>query len=409
MSVIPDGGHPPTSIPAGAPRFRVLHCIPSMTGGGAERQLALLSAAQVRRGHEVHVALVRRGANFQRLVSSGAIIHQLGAVAEDVRDGLVEGQLSARQRLDVATDVVRLISRLQPHVTQTWLPSMDVVGGSAATLAGVPWVLSERESASSYPPGAATRGREIVARTAAAVVANSAAGAVYWSSRLSGRTVEVIPNAAPIDEIDASPPATAWPRGSLVLFVGRLCAQKDPLMFVESVRLAAREVPVHAVLCGVGPMHGEIQQAVSEAGLQGGVTIAGYRSDVWSLMKSAGAMVSTSLFEGRPNGVIEAMAARCPVVLSDIPEHREVADETVASFARTHAPADFAAALVDTVRGGTLVEERIARARAAAERWSVDGLVARYDQVYERIALAGSRARALLQLVRPSGHGPAST
>ncbi len=46
---------------AGAGRLRVLHVIPTLGGGGAERQLALLAEAQGREGHEVHVGLLRLG------------------------------------------------------------------------------------------------------------------------------------------------------------------------------------------------------------------------------------------------------------------------------------------------------------------------------------------------------------
>jgi len=44
-------------------KARILYCIPNMGGGGAERQLVYLSGELVRRGWEVHVALLKEGPN----------------------------------------------------------------------------------------------------------------------------------------------------------------------------------------------------------------------------------------------------------------------------------------------------------------------------------------------------------
>ena len=59
------------------PPMKVLHCITSMTGGGAERQLAYLVRGLVSSGVETHVALTRRGENYERLAGSGATVHEI--------------------------------------------------------------------------------------------------------------------------------------------------------------------------------------------------------------------------------------------------------------------------------------------------------------------------------------------
>ena len=42
-----------------------------MAGGGAERQLVYLSRELVRRGWDVHVALIKEGSNFESLAATG--------------------------------------------------------------------------------------------------------------------------------------------------------------------------------------------------------------------------------------------------------------------------------------------------------------------------------------------------
>src|ERR1051325_11600251 len=116
--------------------MRVLHCIPHLIHGGAQRQLALIAAEHSRGGHDVHIALVHRGQNAELLEETATHIHEVGG--GNHRDPSILFQL------------IRLLRRVQPDLVQTWLMPMDVVGGMAALATGVPWILSERASRDAY-------------------------------------------------------------------------------------------------------------------------------------------------------------------------------------------------------------------------------------------------------------------
>src|SRR5689334_17836594 len=98
--------------------MKILHCIPSMQGGGAERQLTYLAAELRRQGEEVHVAITSHGVNFDRLVAAGAVVHELHG--RSPHDPALVLQLRA------------LIAALDPAIVQSWLLQMDVVAGVAA-------------------------------------------------------------------------------------------------------------------------------------------------------------------------------------------------------------------------------------------------------------------------------------
>ena len=96
----------------------ILHCVPNMLGGGAERQVAILSEAQVRAGHDVHVALIEGGPNLALLERSGAAIHWIPAAS--YYDPRILPRLG------------RLMRHLRPRVVQSWILQMDVAAGLAS-------------------------------------------------------------------------------------------------------------------------------------------------------------------------------------------------------------------------------------------------------------------------------------
>src|SRR5947207_929887 len=58
----------------------ILHVIPTLEGGGAERQLSMLAAEQTRRGYQVHVAVRRPGVHAQAIRDGRVEVHELGNI-----------------------------------------------------------------------------------------------------------------------------------------------------------------------------------------------------------------------------------------------------------------------------------------------------------------------------------------
>ncbi|PWB42321.1 MAG: hypothetical protein C3F19_04435 [Rhodocyclales bacterium] len=305
--------------------MRVLHCIPTMGGGGAERQLACLAGAWTRRGLEVHVALCEGGPNLERLRSSSAVVHRI----------------PRRSNYDpgIAVGLVRRIRAVKPDIVQTWIPQMDVIGGIAALWTGVPFVVSERSSQAQYPGGWKDRLRCAIGRRAARIVANSEGGRAYWISQGKGAgSIAVIRNGIPFEEIDRSPedvPGSpgVLPEEELIVYAGRLSREKNLWNLVEAVRLVLGARPkARAILFGEGSQRAGLEEAAQRNGFGDRLQLRGYTDGIWGILKRADVFVSVSTHEGNPNAVLEAAACRCPVLLSDIPAHRELLDAESAVF-----------------------------------------------------------------------------
>jgi len=357
--------------------MKVLHCIPGMGGGGAERQLAYLAGPLISLGWEVHAALVAGGPNLARLQASGAHIHRLRSVT------------SYDPRL--AWQLARIVRRVKPDVVQVWFVQMEVIAGAVSTLFGIPWILSERSSILAYPPTWKNSLRVAVARRADAIVSNSSGGDDYWKERAgSGVLRFIIPNAVPLEEIDrarAHVPSGLAVRTdqAVVLSIGRFGPEKNIDRLFDALRDIVQRPRTVGILCGEGPLRPGICHRIAEAGLSDRIFAPGYIIEICPLLKRADVVVAAGVFEGRPNAVLEAMAAERPLVVSDIPAHREILDDTSALWVDSGDPRAIAAAVRSVLDDPMAAARRAAAARSRAVQWSMAAAAAEYDRVYERV------------------------
>jgi len=115
------------------------------------------------------------------------------------------------------------------------------------------------------------------------------------------------------------------PRDSaMVLWVGRLDPVKGLSQLIESFGRIAGEMNAHLCLAGAGPIREQLEQKVRGLQLDHCVHFLGPRVDVAALLKAADVFVFPSRTEGLPNALLEAMAAACPIVTTDVPGCRDL-------------------------------------------------------------------------------------
>ena len=151
-----------------------------------------------------------------------------------------------------------------------------------------------------------------------------------WFKWLAGDRLRFIRNGVDIGRIDqvlGNGKAPVRTNRFSVVSVGRLIELKNPLILLRAFRRSAGR---HArlMLLGDGPLAASLAEESKAYDLQHQVTLEGLvaREKVYETLNASDLFVSTSSIEGLPIAVLEAMACRCPVVLSDIPPHQEIAD-----------------------------------------------------------------------------------
>lgn len=105
---------------------------------------------------------------------------------------------------------------------------------------------------------------------------------------------------------------------NIVIVVGSLIKRKNPLTIIEAFHKADRKDAV-LVFLGEGDLKEECQEKAGE-----NVLFKGNVPNVVEYLQASDLYISSSLSEGLPNSVLEAGRTDIPMILSDIPQHREV-------------------------------------------------------------------------------------
>ncbi len=379
--------------------------------GGAERQVVLLAREFARRGHGVGIyTLNRLLKRADELAGSGVEL-----IAEQ-----------KRMRVDpmVIMRLRRQLKSARPDIVHSFLYDADIYARIAAIGLGVPVLSSERSD--SYATSAVQRlGYMLTRSLSAGIVANSHAGAAFAAALHGQRPdrVHVVWNGINLDEIDrrlakaASATTNAaivaargagatgaaqqvWPGDGLrrALVVGSIGPAKDYPLALRTARAAVDRDPAWRFTC-VGdalPNEGEgyksmVLAEMQRLGLQQQVNFVGHRRDVPELMASSDVLLVTSVREGFPNVVLEAMACGTPVVSTDYSDVRRILPNAWQVVADRDAEA-LAAALVRCAaeRGPVSAAQRQWVERFATIGASADSMLAAYERFVGSQTLVGA-------------------
>jgi glycosyltransferase involved in cell wall biosynthesis len=361
---------PPTTRP-----FRIAFCITELDPGGAERQLVQLATHLDRKRFEPEVVcLAAEGELAAPLRAAGVSVTCLNAGRWDAR---------------VIFRLRRHFRRTRPDLVQTFLFHANIAGRIAARAAGVPFVVSGIRVAERQKRWHLTLDRltdRLVDRHVC--VSRDVAEFARNEGGLPAEKLLVIPNAVDIEAIANAKPADLSQFGfracdEVILFVGRLTEQKDPLRLLTAFRSIAEEFP-NAKLLFVGSGTLEPQLRKNATDLMHRVALAGQRSDVPSLMKSAVCLALPSRWEGMPNVVLEAMAAGTPVVAAAVEGVSELlADGKLGTIVHDSSPEGFAGGLRQVLSNRAEAREKSHLAQTlVVKQHAVETMIRTYQGCY---------------------------
>ncbi|MEW6741486.1 MAG: glycosyltransferase [Planctomycetota bacterium] len=300
-------------------KTRVLEVLGYSTWGGAAQSVLELASRLPRDRFDVTVVSPRGDAGFpERLAKAG------------VR--WVEASLAGRYDARSFHAILRLIRRERFDVVHTHCRNADLIGGLAARAAGLKGIVAHVRGLlvdgggriSSHLVDRLHRSylRHIPARLIA--ISEAVREQALRVLRLPPSRIELVRHAVDLERFR---PLAADERRRVREGVGVAAAQRLVLSIGQLARSKGQDVLLRALarlgdrrlclaLVGDGPERDALRELARELGLERQVVFLGARHDVPGLLAASDLLVHPARWEGFGRVVVEAMAARCPVVAS---------------------------------------------------------------------------------------------
>jgi glycosyltransferase involved in cell wall biosynthesis len=365
---------------------RVLLGLESSGPGGAENMLVSLADGLAGVGHQPTIVTDRPGWMTERCTAAA-----LPVWIETQRPGIDWRwiwRLARRMRRES-------IDLFHSHEF-----SMNVFGGAAAWLAGVPhvatihgrhWVADAPRRIGAY---------RLLRRLGVPVIAVSDDLRTFLAERfgLEPQDLELIRNGVPIPQAgphDSQQRARDRAQrraelglpmsGPLLLCVGNLYPIKDHATLLRAI---APLPSVRLAIAGRGEEEENLRTLAAELGITDRFHLLGLREDVDALLGAADLFVQPSRSEGLPLAVLEAMGHGVPVIATHVGGIPEVIEDGISGrLVPPGNPEALGLAVSQLLADPTQAQAMAKRAREQAEaQYSVDAMVKGYVELYARVA-----------------------
>jgi glycosyltransferase involved in cell wall biosynthesis len=205
-------------------------------------------------------------------------------------------------------------------------------------------------------------------------------------ARLARRQAVLLYNGISSSLLHDQPPISARASGlsPRIAIIGRLERQKGHEYFLQAGALMLQQVPdAELWIVGTGSRLAELQAMATSLGIAHAVRFLGQRTDVPALLASVDLMVSSSIWEGFPTVILEAMAVGVPVVATNVSGSRElIQNEANGVLVPAGNVEHLAEAMLRLLRDREGALRLAAQARQVAQRYTIEATADGYDQLY---------------------------
>ena len=367
----------------------ILHLVNRFWIGGAERQFV----ERLRLHPEGFVPIVGC------LEASGPLLEQVRALGHEPVVFPLKGSLFQPNTAFQVARLAKLIRDRGVRIVHATDFNTNLLGLAAARLAGAKAIVS-RVDLGHIRDGFSRWHREaekLNARLADLVVANAAAVrelCIREEGCAPGK-VAVVRNGLNLSRFDAlaagAAPLPVSDGDTVVAVIGNLWPVKGHRTLVEAAALLRDELPrVKFVCAGDGPERAALLARIRELRLEDRVHLLGHRLDVPAVLSRAQAACLCSRAEGLSNALMEAMAARLPIVATRVGGNPELVREgDNGLLVAPGNPAALAHSLRTLLADPAAAAEMGRRGRARMEtELTLENMAAGFGALYRRLARA---------------------
>ena len=354
---------------------RVLFVLPSLGAGGSERVVTTLANYWAGQGRQIGIANfdAPEFSPFYPLADDIALF-RLGLPAAS---GGLPGQILQTARRIKA--LKRVYREFAPDVVISFLTKANVMSVLAAERSGIPVIISERNNPTLQHFNAFWRAARAYAYPKAFSFVTMTKGAAdYYPGRQRPRTT-IIPNPVNLPE--------NWQdrrKGNTITAVGRLADQKQFHLLVDAFARVADDFPDwNLVIWGEGSARADLERQRAQLGLEDRIALPGLTEKPGQWVETADIFVLSSAYEGWPNVIVEAMAAKLPVVSFDC-EHGVtdmIEDGVTGRIVPLGDVPALASAMADLLKDPALRQDLARRAGEASARYDTSVIADQWSRI----------------------------
>lgn len=294
--------------------------IPTMSGGGAERAMLNLSRGMVERGLQVDLVLSRAEGPYLSEVHPKVRVVNLAAprvlrsFMPLVRYLYQERPRAMISALDHANVVALWANRFSRVKVKTVVCVQDNVSTNARNSSKARFRLMPLWIRLFYPWA-----------DAIVTVSEGVADDLAQTGRLRRKGIRVVHNPVVIPKLFAKasePVKHPWFKANeppVVLSAGRLTLQKDQVTLLRAFKRVREQRRTRLMILGEGEARLQLEDLIRRLGLVKDVALPGFIENPFAYMSRSSVFVLSSIWEGLPTVLIEALALGIPVVSTDCP------------------------------------------------------------------------------------------
>ena len=365
--------------------------IPSFESGGVERNAVIVANSLMEKGYDVSVVYCRKiNAQFTKLSKDIKKINlnrlpYLPFIHERIVDA-VSSALFGFFVLQKIVDNKSVMISFQSNVVAIVLAKLlrvKVIVRLSNHYSNVEFEKSKLRKISEYL-------KKILYKRADVVIANSQELADDYS-RVLECPVQVVYNPIDIDGVKHKAKKPIFDEifikknKPVIIGIGRLCVQKNFGFLIRSFAKSIQKVDAYLVIIGEGSERQKLEKLIKSLNLEGSVILMGHKDNVFPYLKRSDIFVLSSLYEGMPNALIEAVALKIPSISTNIktgPKEILLNGEG-GRLVEVNNIDDLRKAIVFRLLEQEVAQKAAENSFSQLDRFSMDGMILRYKNIIE--------------------------
>lgn len=358
--------------------MKIVFFITSLSQGGAERVVTILSNDFVKRHKVVIVSLSKEADDFYEINDDINRVYLL-------KDSKVKTNKfsTVLQLFYIVKEMYLILKKHQPDVAISFINKFNVLSIIASKLSKTPIVVSERSNPYRDIKGIFDHLRKILYPHSDGIVFQTKGAASYFNKKIRKKSVIIY------NPLDDTVKEALKKKDDVIIAMGRLEPVKNYRLLIESVNLIKGPLEkakwqVH--IYGDGSQKHVLAQLIIKYHLNDLVILKGPTKSPYSVLASAKVFALTSKYEGFPNVLCEAMANGCvPVSVNCDFGPGEIIDNNINGLLAKQNALDMSNKIMTLVENTKKREGMKIEAMRIKEKLDIENITSQWEDIFKRI------------------------